>query len=41
MGEEFMTGDKRLYNAVHDSLLWVKFIEDYSSLSSKGKAIPP
>jgi predicted nucleic acid-binding protein len=29
-GEPFITGDKRLYNAVHAELNWVQWIGDYS-----------
>jgi predicted nucleic acid-binding protein len=39
-GEQFITGDERLYNAVHDSLEWVKWIEDYSSPQTQEEVLP-
>jgi hypothetical protein len=31
-GQQFITGDLRLYNAVHSQLNWVLWIEDYAGL---------
>jgi predicted nucleic acid-binding protein len=31
-GQQFLTGDLRLYNAVHNQLDWVLWIEDYAGL---------
>lgn len=30
-GDELMTGDRRLYNAVKDRLAWIRWIEDFVS----------
>jgi len=35
-GVEFITGDKRLYNAVKDRLPWVKWVENYQPVGKRG-----
>jgi hypothetical protein len=40
LGVRFFTGDKRLFNAVHDALPWVEWVGDYQfdAIPSPGTA---
>jgi predicted nucleic acid-binding protein len=36
---DFVTGDRRLYNAVHDTLKWVKWIGEYEFGEKKAQTV--